>query len=117
MFLQVCHNRHSEHSHIKLYSNRKFTFANNVNVNFLGGEEMKISKTAFGTTPDGQPVSLYHMENSSGAYVEILDYGCRVMSICVPEQKRRTDGLADSGIKSQERKHSHENSQRLHVLH
>ena len=47
---------------------------------------MKISKTAFGTTPDGQSASLYRLENTSGFYVDILDYGCRVMSICIPNK-------------------------------
>ena len=48
---------------------------------------MKTTKTAFGTTPENQTVSLFRLENASGAYVEIMDYGCRIMSICVPDKK------------------------------
>ena len=36
---------------------------------------MKTTKTAFGTTPENQTVSLFRLENASGAYVEIMDYG------------------------------------------
>lgn len=50
---------------------------------------MKITKTAFGTTPDNKTVSLYRMENSSGSYVEILDYGCRIMCLCVPDKNNK----------------------------
>ena len=55
---------------------------------------MKITKTAFGTTPDQEPVFLYRMENTSGAYVEILDYGCRITSIGVPDKNGKLTDVA-----------------------
>lgn len=47
---------------------------------------MGITKTPFGSTRDGQSVTLYRLENSSGAAVEILDYGARIRSIFVPDR-------------------------------
>lgn len=47
---------------------------------------MKITKSEFGTTKDGYTISLYHMENSSGAYIELIDFGCRLTKIMVPDR-------------------------------
>ena len=46
---------------------------------------MKITKSDFGTAPDGSVISLFHLENASGAYVEIIDFGCRLTKIVVPD--------------------------------
>lgn len=48
---------------------------------------MKFTKTDFAYTKENELVSLYRLENNSGAYMEILDYGCRVRSICVPDRE------------------------------
>ena len=40
---------------------------------------MKITKSDFGTTNTGE-------NNNSGAYVEIIDYGCRLVKIVVPDR-------------------------------
>lgn len=47
---------------------------------------MKIVKSDFGATAAGEMVHLYHLENENGAYVEILDYGCRLVKIVVPDK-------------------------------
>lgn len=47
---------------------------------------MHISEKSFGITPDGMAVSLYRIENASGAYVTLTNYGCRIVSLCVPDQ-------------------------------
>lgn len=47
---------------------------------------MQFYKNTFGYTKERELVSLYRLENSSGAYLELSDYGCRVMSICVPDR-------------------------------
>ena len=36
---------------------------------------MKITKSEFGTTKNGSIINLFHLENTSGAYVEIIDFG------------------------------------------
>ncbi len=45
---------------------------------------MSITKTAFGTTSDGIPVDLYRLENASGAFVTVTNFGARLVSLCVP---------------------------------
>lgn len=48
---------------------------------------MKISKSDYGVTQTGEPVFIYHLENTSGAYVDILNYGCRIVRILVPNRE------------------------------
>ncbi|MBO5070415.1 MAG: galactose mutarotase [Roseburia sp.] len=48
---------------------------------------MKIIKSDFGITNNGENVQIYHLENSSGAYVEIIDFGCRLVKIVVPDRE------------------------------
>ena len=45
---------------------------------------MKISSFAFGSLPDGTPVTAYKLENASGASVTALDYGATLQALCVP---------------------------------
>ena len=40
----------------------------------------------FGTTKNGSIINLFHLENTSGAYVEIIDFGCRLTKIVVPDR-------------------------------
>lgn len=47
---------------------------------------MKISKSDFGTTNTGDAICLYHLENGNGAYIEIIDFGCRLVKIVVPDR-------------------------------
>lgn len=47
---------------------------------------MQFQKDIFGHTKNNELVSLYRLENSSGAYLELCDYGCRIRSICVPDK-------------------------------
>ncbi len=47
---------------------------------------MKITKTNYDVMPSGENVTLYHMENNSGAYVEIIDFGCRITKLVVPDR-------------------------------
>lgn len=53
---------------------------------------MRITKELFGHTKHNEPVFLYCLKNTDGSYVEVLDYGCRIRSICVPD---RTGGIKD----------------------
>ena len=47
---------------------------------------MKITKSEFGVTGTGEIVNLYHMENNSGAYIELIDFGARVHKLVVPNR-------------------------------
>ena len=42
---------------------------------------MAITKSSFGITNDGEEAFLYRLENTSGAYVTITSFGCRIVSI------------------------------------
>ena len=48
---------------------------------------MKITKGEFGMTKDNKPISLYTIENASGASVTLSDYGCRIIKIMVPNKE------------------------------
>lgn len=47
---------------------------------------MKILKSKFGTTNTGEIIDIYHLENTSGAFVEVLNFGCRLVKIVVPNR-------------------------------
>lgn len=48
---------------------------------------MSVQVKEFGKTADGRVVSIYRITDSNGAYVEVLDYGCTLYSICVPDRE------------------------------
>lgn len=47
---------------------------------------MHITKKIFGQTKYNEPVFIYQLRNSNDSYVEILNYGCRIHSICVHDK-------------------------------
>ncbi len=47
---------------------------------------MSVQVKEFGQTADGRTVNVYRITNKSGAYVDVLDYGCTLQSICVPDK-------------------------------
>ncbi|MBP3609186.1 MAG: galactose mutarotase [Lachnospiraceae bacterium] len=47
---------------------------------------MKITKTSFGTTKNGEKATLYTMENSNGMKVSVTDYGATIVHIIVPDR-------------------------------
>ena len=51
-----------------------------------------ITTRPFGTAADGAPVTCFRLENASGAWVEVLDYGCILRAVAVPD---RTGTLRD----------------------
>jgi len=46
---------------------------------------MKVTKSLYGTTKDGKEVYSFVIENSSGAYIELLNYGATLNKIVVPD--------------------------------
>lgn len=50
---------------------------------------MSVSVRAFGQTGEGETVCVYRMENASGAWAEILDYGCTIRAVAVPDKENR----------------------------
>ncbi len=65
---------------------------------------MSITSTNFGVTKTGEEAYLYRLENKSGAYVEITNFGARVVSIVVPDKKgeMRDVALGFSNLKDYE---------------
>ena len=47
----------------------------------------------FGTLSTGEVVTLYRLVNGTGASMEVIDYGCRIVSICVPDRDGRVDDV------------------------
>lgn len=54
---------------------------------------LSITTRPFGTTLSGDSVTLYRLTNHSGAYMEVIDYGCRVVEIYVPDRNGNLDDV------------------------
>ena len=48
---------------------------------------------SFGALSSGEPVSLYRLVNASGSSMEVIDYGCRIVRISVPDRDGRVDDV------------------------
>lgn len=46
-----------------------------------------VTERIFGTLPTGEEVKAYHLENASGSYAEVLDFGAILLKICVPDRE------------------------------
>ena len=47
---------------------------------------MSVSERKFGTLSTGETVKAYRLENRSGAYAEVLEYGAILVKLCVPDK-------------------------------
>jgi aldose 1-epimerase len=52
-----------------------------------------LTKTAFGKTPDGQPIDLYTLTNSHGMQATITNYGGTVVSLLTPDRAGHMDDV------------------------
>ncbi len=50
---------------------------------------MSVTARPFGATREGTPVTLFRLENPSGAYVQVLDYGAILQAVAVPDREGR----------------------------
>lgn len=48
-----------------------------------------VKEESFGILSDGREAHIFTLENASGAYVRLSDYGARIVGICVPDKKGR----------------------------
>lgn len=46
-----------------------------------------VTERQFGELPTGEAVKIYHLENASGAYAEVLNFGAILVKLCVPDRK------------------------------
>ena len=47
---------------------------------------MSVSVREFGELSTGEEISIYRLENKSGAYAEITQYGAILVKLCVPDK-------------------------------
>lgn len=47
----------------------------------------RVESRSFGRLSTGEDVTLYRITNSSGASIEMIDYGCRIVGIHVPDRE------------------------------
>ena len=45
-----------------------------------------ITERVFGELPTGENVKIFHLENASGAYIEVLEFGAILVKLCVPDK-------------------------------
>ena len=48
---------------------------------------MSVSERKFGVLPTGETVKIYHLENGSGAFVEVTEFGALLVKLCVPDRE------------------------------
>ena len=48
-----------------------------------------VTERVFGNLPSGEEAHLYHIENKSGAYIEVSQYGAILVKVCVPDKDGR----------------------------
>ncbi|MDR3219063.1 MAG: galactose mutarotase [Dysgonamonadaceae bacterium] len=53
----------------------------------------RIESSHYGTTADGDSVTLFRLTNPSGAYLEVIDYGCRLIKLFVPDREGVLDDV------------------------
>ena len=52
-----------------------------------------ITSEPFGTLSTGEDVTIWHLENASGASMDVTDYGCRIVRICMPDRNGKMDDV------------------------
>lgn len=52
-----------------------------------GAKTPAVESRPFGRLSTGETVTLYRINGGDGAYMEVIDYGCRVVSINVPDRE------------------------------
>ena len=57
-------------------------------------EELAMKRTIFGTTPEGEQVEKFVLENEQGMEVTIITYGGRITSLKVPDKEGKLEDVA-----------------------
>ena len=47
---------------------------------------MSVSEKKFGVLQTGETAKIFHLENKSGAYAEVTDFGAILVKVCVPDK-------------------------------
>ena len=54
---------------------------------------LAVTSSSFGRLSTGEEVTLYHLTNSNGASMDVIDFGCRIVKICVPDRNGVIDDV------------------------
>ena len=57
------------------------------------GKSASVTATPFGQLSTGEEVTLWHIENASGASMDVTDFGCRIVRICMPDRNGIIDDV------------------------
>jgi aldose 1-epimerase len=52
-----------------------------------------VESEVFGTLSTGEVATIWHLENASGASMDVTDYGCRIVRICMPDRNGKIDDV------------------------
>jgi len=52
-----------------------------------------ITSEPFGTLSTGEDVTIWHLVNRNGASMDVTDYGCRIVRICMPDRNGKIDDV------------------------
>ena len=55
-----------------------------------------ITSEPFGTLSTGEDVTIWHLVNRNGASMDVTDYGCRIVRICMPDRNGKIDDVVVS---------------------
>jgi aldose 1-epimerase len=56
-------------------------------------QKPSVEALSFGTLSTGDSVTLFRLTNASGACMDVIDYGCRVVRIVVPDRNGKLDDV------------------------
>ena len=54
---------------------------------------MSLGQKKFGILPDGTRVDLFTLQNASGMKMEVIPYGCRIVSLWVPDKHGKSENV------------------------
>ena len=52
-----------------------------------------VTSETYGTLSTGETVTLWRLQNDAGAVVELIDYGSRIVKICMPDKNGVIDDV------------------------
>ena len=56
-------------------------------------QEASVTSESFGTLSTGEEATLWHLVNKNGASMDLTDYGCRIVSICMPDRNGKIEDV------------------------
>ena len=55
--------------------------------------DISVSSESFGTISTAEEATLWHLENANGATMDVTNYGCRIVRICMPDRTGKIDDV------------------------